>query len=206
MSFTPLYQYWTFHFSQRKLTVVKYYTEIHTLQRATRWPMNPFRVLSQGAGLSQELSTTSNLNLFPPFCKPRVYTGLAPGSCLSWQWLVVAHTHTREVCWNDSCVWTLEVVGELICVLTHQYPWSRPEPGGQGRGSWLISTVCYGSGGECAVSQVWSRSGCCPPRHLLPLDWAFGLPMWPNVLRNSFWWSFPHLINSKQRKNDKRED
>lgn len=95
VSFTPLYQYWTFHFSQRKLTAVKYSIQIHTLQRATGWPMNPFRVLSQGAGLSQELSTTSNVNLFPPFCKPWVYTGLAPGSCLSWRWLVVKHTHTH---------------------------------------------------------------------------------------------------------------
>lgn len=61
-------------------------------------------------------------------------------------------------------------------------------PGARGGDPSLISRLCYGSGGECAVSQVWCRSGCCPPpRHVLPLDWAFGLPMRPHVLRNWFW-------------------
>lgn len=46
-------------------------TQAHIALRTTRWPLNTFGVLSQGSGLSQGLSATSNLNLFPPiFFRP----------------------------------------------------------------------------------------------------------------------------------------
>lgn len=116
MSFTPPYQCLTFHwlFSEKTHNCWTLTQKFTHSKRATRWPENPFWVLSQGAGFSQELSATSNLNLFPPFCKPKVYTGLAPASCFSWAWLVVTFTHTREVCRSDSRVWSLEVIGKVL--------------------------------------------------------------------------------------------
>lgn len=59
----------------------------------------------------------------------------------------------------------------------------------QAWGSWAdLDAVCYGCGGECAVSQVWPRSGCAPPPFV-----AFGLPCSRMSLETGFFGGSPLL-------------
>lgn len=169
-------------------------TQPHIVLRRTRWPLNRFRVLSQGSSLSQELSATSNLNLFPQFCKARVYTGLTPGSHILSKGLVVwytcAHTHRRHV---ESIPWSLEVVVALRGILLsslcthHQSPWSKLEPGGLGKKTPLWSQgVVWFLGENVHLRSGLAQVANAPQRYVLLLDIAFGLQLRPHVLRNWF--------------------
>lgn len=150
--------------------------------------MNPFSVLSQGAGLSQELSTTCNLSLFPPFWKPRMYTGLVPGSSFSshtltymggvLKWFPCLILGAR---WRASKAFLLSPLCTYPPVSVVKAQAQRPLEG--------ILTVLHSVmvlGGMCCVlGLVYIK--LLPPRQLLPLDWAFGLLIRPHVLRNWFW-------------------
>lgn len=160
------------------------HTDSHTSKNNQMTTESLSGCFHKAGGLSQELSTTSNLNLFPPFCKPTVYTGLAPGSRFSWRWLVV--THTREVCWNDSCVWSVEVVVALRAFLLYPlctYPkvshlvqaWAHWTPHWSPRCVMILvgNVLCPRSG----LDQVTAPQGmCCLWTELLDCRWGHMSP------------------------------
>lgn len=110
---------------------------------------------------------------FPPSNKPGGYIGLAPGCCFFCQRLGDTHTHGGGVGVGVGVKRFLcLILGGRWRALRPFLPLSVYSPtgicgpdlssGGRGGGSSLICAVCYGSWGECAVSQIWCRSGCCP--------------------------------------------
>lgn len=131
----------------------------------------------KAGGLSQELSTTSNVNLFPPFCKPRVYTGLAPGPGFSWQWLVVTHT------WGGVLKWFLCLIrggcGSFESFSSVYLPTSicgpGLSPGARGGDPSLIPKVCYGFGGNVLCLRSGLDQVAVPPPKAYV---AFGLSVW----------------------------
>lgn len=149
--------------SSRLLNIYTHARHSHT-PKNNRLTTESFHTLSQGSGLSQELSTTSNLNLFPPSCEPRVYTGLGPGSRFSWQWLVVTHTlaHMGGMLKWFPCIWSLEIVvavrafllSRLLCTYPPVFVVHAWAPGASGGGPLIDLGVLWFWRGMCCVSGL----------------------------------------------------